>query len=301
MPDTVKIAYRVAGAVLVVALALLGIGVAREVPWLPHRGQSIASTVKKWFAPPPRPTLLVAADLDCDWKLDGKPQGHLRPADIFTLVTTPGQHIVDAKTTDGKDEWRGVVEVHAPEQRVAAIALDAVRQERLEREKLTEQERLAGQNAQVAKGIALANQAAIEQAAQETRKASSRASFLARQAADASKKAEETARRDAALRELRAERRTVNADGRGSGYDRGTAESYSISSAKAALTSKCFLEQAVSDERVRVAFERYYFSTLSWTLADSSVERVTCDEDQRTHYHSCVAYLKASCRLSGLP
>lgn len=286
--------------------AILGTGIAFRVPWLPHRGQGVTATVKKWFAPAPQPTLLVAADLDCEWKLDGKPQGHLGAAEIRTLITTPGQHIVEARTTDGLDVWRGVVEVHAPEQRVAALALNDAREERLLQEKMTDEERLASKNALVAKRIALANQAAIAQAAEDTVRASKRAASAARAAAEESKKASdeaskraEQARMDAALRELRAERRSVTADAqRISRLSRSDAETQAVSSAKYQLSTQCSLQSSVSYERLRSANLSAGFG--GWTLADSSIERVGCEEDS-SHWWHCSASVKGSCQLSGLP
>jgi hypothetical protein len=125
---------RIVGLVALATIVLFGLTIIVSVPWLPSGGQSVSAAVKNWFARAPRATLLVTTDLDCDWKFDGKPRGRLRANESSTLVTGFGQHLLEATTTDGKDELRVVVELHKTEQQVAAIVLQPVQQVRVERE-----------------------------------------------------------------------------------------------------------------------------------------------------------------------
>jgi hypothetical protein len=76
-------------------------------------------------------SLLVTTDLDCNWKLDGRPQGRLRAKASSIVRSTTGQHLLEAKTVDAQDSWKGVLEFRATEQYVAAIPLLDVHQKRL--------------------------------------------------------------------------------------------------------------------------------------------------------------------------
>jgi hypothetical protein len=138
---------RIVGLVALATIVLFGLTIIVSVPWLPSGGQSVSAAVKNWFAPAPHATLLVTTDLDCDWKLDGKPRGLLRANESSTLATGFGQHLLEATTPDGKDELRVVVELHKTEQQVAAIVLEPIRQARVERE---EAQRRAEQKAEEA-------------------------------------------------------------------------------------------------------------------------------------------------------
>ena len=167
---------RIAGLIALIILVLFGLAVAFKLPFLPRGGESVAETVKRWFGSAPQPSLLVTTDLDCDWKLDGKPQGHLRAKDSSLLTTVLGQHLVEGRTADGKDEWRAVVELHTPEQHVAAIGLDVVHQKRLLDERTaTEQVRKTEER----------NRAEAKQKADEARKADATKASDAKRVADA--------------------------------------------------------------------------------------------------------------------
>jgi len=139
---------RVVGILALAVLVLLGISIVLKLPWLPRVGQSVAATTKGWYAPTPQATLLVTTDLDCNWILDGKIQGRILAKESSTLPVAPGQHLVEARTLDGKDYWRAAVELRAPEQYVTAIGLEAIRQRRLTDEQVApedERERKAAE------------------------------------------------------------------------------------------------------------------------------------------------------------
>jgi hypothetical protein len=76
-------------------------------------------------------SLLVTTDLDCDWKLDGRPQGRLRAKASAIVPSTLGQHLLEAKTVDAQDSWKVVLEFRALEQYVVLIPLSDVRRKRL--------------------------------------------------------------------------------------------------------------------------------------------------------------------------
>jgi len=133
--------FRLTGMAAIAAIVLFGLAIAFKLPWLPHGGQAVSATVKRWFTPAPQPTLLVTTDSDCDWKLDGKSCGRLRAKEISLRSVVLGQHLIEASTLDGKDEWRGVVELHTEEQHVAAIGLEALRLKRLASETAQEEKR----------------------------------------------------------------------------------------------------------------------------------------------------------------
>jgi uncharacterized protein DUF1566 len=56
-------------------------------------------------------TLLATTDLDCNWKLDGKPQGLLKADDSSVVAVSAGKHLVQATSSDGLTVFRTVVEV----------------------------------------------------------------------------------------------------------------------------------------------------------------------------------------------
>jgi len=110
---------------LVAALVLIAIVIAVLLAW---HGQS---PVRRWFESPPDVTLLVTTDVACDWKLDGNPQGRLAAKGSSIVPSAIGQHLLEAKTVDGQDSWKTILEFREPEQYVAAIPLLSVRQKRL--------------------------------------------------------------------------------------------------------------------------------------------------------------------------
>jgi hypothetical protein len=145
------------GLAVLAVVGLLALTVLVSVPWLPSGGQSVSAAVRNWFARAPRAELLVTTDSDCDWRFDGKPRGRLRANESSTLATGFGQHLLEATTSDGKDELRVVVELHRTEQQVAAIEWGPIRQARLEQ---AEDERRAEE---LRKAAALKAEAALKQ------------------------------------------------------------------------------------------------------------------------------------------
>jgi hypothetical protein len=116
-----SIAGAVLGAAVSAALML--------VPVLPNR-RNIVTALAARFAS--RQTLVVAADLDCEWTLDSKPQGRLKARQTAVVTVEQGEHLVNAKTLDGKDEMRNlVVESHQSAQHAVAIGLQEIRDKRV--------------------------------------------------------------------------------------------------------------------------------------------------------------------------
>ncbi len=118
-----RVAWMVALLIIVVTLAVVLVS---------------SPNVRRWLGFGPEPTLLITTDLDCNWKLDGRPQWQMiRAKQSLVVPISLGQHLIEATTTDGSDEFRAMVEIPRAQQYVAAIALDPVRQKRLadEREK----------------------------------------------------------------------------------------------------------------------------------------------------------------------
>ena len=75
-------------------------------------------------------TLLATTDLDCKWKLDGKPQGLLKVDDAKVVAVSLGKHLVQATSADGQDEWRTVVNITQAGQEMVEIKLKAAREKR---------------------------------------------------------------------------------------------------------------------------------------------------------------------------
>jgi hypothetical protein len=74
-------------------------------------------------------TLRVTTDLDCNWKLDDTPQGLLKAGDAKVVPVSLGKHLVQATSTDGRDEWGTVVTVSQAGQEKVAIQLKAAHQQ----------------------------------------------------------------------------------------------------------------------------------------------------------------------------
>jgi len=55
-------------------------------------------------------SLLATTDLDCNWKLDGKPQDLLKVDDSIVVAASAGKHLVQATSTDGLTTFRLVEE-----------------------------------------------------------------------------------------------------------------------------------------------------------------------------------------------
>jgi hypothetical protein len=56
-------------------------------------------------------TLLVTTDMDCNWKLDGRPMNPLKAGNPNAVPVSPGEHLIRAATTDGAAKIRIEAEV----------------------------------------------------------------------------------------------------------------------------------------------------------------------------------------------
>ncbi len=79
----------------------------------------------------PDTTLLATTDLDCTWKLDGKPQGNLKADDSVVTPISLGKHLIQATSTDGLDKWRTVVTVKQAGQEMVDIKLKEAHERRV--------------------------------------------------------------------------------------------------------------------------------------------------------------------------
>jgi hypothetical protein len=97
----------------------------------------VAATLEQAASKPPlaaRLSLLVSADFDCTWKLDGESQGRLAAGDSSKVQVELGKHIIDAVTVDGADRYRQVVELTKIQQELVTIGLKSVHDSRLRAE-----------------------------------------------------------------------------------------------------------------------------------------------------------------------
>jgi hypothetical protein len=76
-------------------------------------------------------TLLATTDLDCKWKLDGKPQGSLKADDSITVRVSLGKHLIQATSIDGLDEWKTVIAITQGGQELVQISLKSAHDQRL--------------------------------------------------------------------------------------------------------------------------------------------------------------------------
>lgn len=63
-------------------------------------------------------TLQVRTDMDCYWKLDGRPMGLLYSDDAMVVPVSPGEHLIEAKTNDGVATMRTKIKVDKGQKRV---------------------------------------------------------------------------------------------------------------------------------------------------------------------------------------
>lgn len=63
-------------------------------------------------------TLLVKTDMSCNWKLDGQPMDPLKADASAVVVVSPGEHLIEASTTDGTATDRTKVVVDHSEKTV---------------------------------------------------------------------------------------------------------------------------------------------------------------------------------------
>jgi hypothetical protein len=105
----------------------------------------------------PKVSLLVTADYDCTWKLDGESQGHLASGDSVKVQVELGKHLIEAVTADGVDQYRQVVELTKMQQELVTIGLKSVHDRRLgvarrQAARRAEEARLAEVEADAARG-----------------------------------------------------------------------------------------------------------------------------------------------------
>ena len=68
-------------------------------------------------------SLLVTTDTNCDWKLDGQPQGRINADDAKLVKTVAGDPLLQATSTDGQLKWQGMVTADASAQKMVKIPL----------------------------------------------------------------------------------------------------------------------------------------------------------------------------------
>jgi hypothetical protein len=76
-------------------------------------------------------TLLVMCDLACNWKLDGKAQGHIDTGGAAKAMVELGQHAVVAVSEDGLDTVDRDIEIKTVGQTIFRVELQEVRDSRL--------------------------------------------------------------------------------------------------------------------------------------------------------------------------
>jgi len=64
-------------------------------------------------------TLLVKTDMSCNWKLDGQPMSPLMAGDSKVVLVSPGEHLIEAATTDKVASIRTTVKVEKVEKTVS--------------------------------------------------------------------------------------------------------------------------------------------------------------------------------------
>ncbi len=69
-------------------------------------------------------TLLVRADVSCQWKLDGQVMGVLAADEARVVLVAPGEHLIEASSTVGTATFRSKVEVDAVEKTVNVTLQD---------------------------------------------------------------------------------------------------------------------------------------------------------------------------------
>jgi hypothetical protein len=85
-------------------------------------------------------TLLVMCDLACDWTLDGEKKGHIEAGRSAKEKTDFGQHEVAGTTLDGLDKVESSLDVKEAGQTIVHIALQPVRNARLQTEQSAREE-----------------------------------------------------------------------------------------------------------------------------------------------------------------
>jgi hypothetical protein len=85
-------------------------------------------------------TLIVKTDLSCNWKLDGRPMGAIRDHDLNAVQVSPGEHFIEASTTDGVATIRTKVVIERDEKTVSIQLKDQIDlQSKMQAKRLREQ------------------------------------------------------------------------------------------------------------------------------------------------------------------
>jgi hypothetical protein len=95
------------------------------------REKTAREQAQKEQAAKSRAPLLVACDLDCDWKLDGEAKGSVDAGGSQRVSVVLGQHLVNVTTKDGLDKVEKQINIKSTEQTVMRIQLQPVRDARL--------------------------------------------------------------------------------------------------------------------------------------------------------------------------
>ena len=79
-------------------------------------------------------TVLIWSDLQCSVKIDGEHWFNLESGEIGPTTLPLGEHLIEAHAAGGNDRWVGVLDINDNYQKVVAIPLAEIRQERIYRE-----------------------------------------------------------------------------------------------------------------------------------------------------------------------
>ncbi len=120
---------------LPVLMTLLFVAVAPSA-----RAQQRKLSAAKPSAPKPTgATLLVQTDTDCMVVIDDQPGQPMLRAETKKITAPLGEHLLAAVSTDGKDQWKTVVNLDKPVQKVVLIELLKIRAARESAEREAEQ------------------------------------------------------------------------------------------------------------------------------------------------------------------
>lgn len=75
-------------------------------------------------------TLVVNCDLPCKWQIDGEVKGAIQLGDVARAQVPPGDHILSATTTDGRDQTSQKVTGTGNSSKVVSLALQPVGEQR---------------------------------------------------------------------------------------------------------------------------------------------------------------------------
>jgi len=118
-------------ALLLVVTAIFTTGVSVRA----QQDSDVTVIIKAKSKPSNLPTLLVMCDMVCNWKLDGKVQGHIDAGGSAKVKVEPGQHMVEAITVDGVDQIRQPSMVNTTGQTMVNIEFQPIRDARLDAER----------------------------------------------------------------------------------------------------------------------------------------------------------------------